>query len=65
MAQMKKPKVKLTGGDGNVFAVIGACVQALKKAGLVAQAKEMTARCFAAWSYNAVLIIVQEYVEVR
>lgn len=28
-----KPKVKLTGKDGNAFAIIGECVKAGKKAG--------------------------------
>lgn len=30
---MDKPKCKLIGGDGNVFAVIGAVSKALKRAG--------------------------------
>lgn len=30
-----KPKVKLTGTDGNVFSIIGAVSKALKRAGMV------------------------------
>jgi len=62
---MKKPKCKLVGQDGNVFNLIGLCSRALRKAGLDAEAKEMTSKCFQAKSYSEALGIMMEYVEVQ
>ena len=59
----KKPRVKLVGIDGNIFAVVGRCKQALEQAGLPDQAKEMTQRVFKATSYDEALGICQEYIE--
>ena len=59
-----KPKVKLTGTDGNVFAIIGKVAGALKKAGLKKEASEFTTKAFASKSYDAVLQLTMEYVEV-
>ena len=58
-----KPRVKLVGTDGNIFAVVGRCKQALEQAGLPDQAKEMTQRVFKATSYDEALAICQEYVD--
>ena len=58
-----KPRVKLVGTDGNIFAVVGRCKQALEQAGLPDQAKEMTQRVFKATSYHEALGICQEYVD--
>jgi hypothetical protein len=60
-----KPKCKLTGTDGNVFAIIGTVSRALKKAGKPEQAKEFTEKAFASPSYDAVLALCFDYVEVR
>jgi hypothetical protein len=60
-----KPICKLVGTDGNVFAVIGKVSSALKKAGQEDQASEFTAKAFQAGSYDEVLQLVMEYVEVR
>jgi len=61
---MPKPKVKLTGTDGNVFAIIGTVSGALKKAGMPAEAKEFTEKAFASHSYDAVLRLAMRYAEV-
>ncbi len=60
---MMKPRCELVGTDGNVFSVIGLAARALRKAGLAAQAEEMSAKVFRAGSYEEALGIVQEYVE--
>jgi hypothetical protein len=59
-----KPKVKLIGADGNVFAVIGAVRRALKNAGQVERAKEFVARAYHAQCYEEVLAMLDEYVDV-
>lgn len=65
MAAQKKPVVQLTGTDGNVFALIGVCAKALRKAGLATEATEMTNRVFKSGSYDAALAIMTEYVDAR
>lgn len=60
---VSKPKAKVVGGDGNVFAVLGTCSQALKKAGQGDKATEMRNRVFEAESYSKALSIMSEYVE--
>ena len=59
----EKPEVQLTGTDGNVFALIGTCSRALKRAGLREQATEMTNRVMSAESYDEALAIMMQYVE--
>lgn len=59
-----KPKVKLTGTDGNVFALIGKCSKALKREGLVTEAKEMSDKCFSADSYHGAIAVMMEYCDV-
>ena len=60
---MKKPKVKVVGKDGNVFAILGACSQSLKRDKQYDKSKEMSERVFACSSYNEALSIMMEYVE--
>lgn len=60
----EKPKVKLSGKDGNVFYLIALCSAALKKNNLHDEAKEMSNRCFSASSYEEALSIMMEYCEV-
>jgi len=60
---MDKPRVKLVGTDGNIFAVVGRCKQALEQAGQSHQAKELIRRAFKAHSYDEALGICQEYIE--
>jgi hypothetical protein len=59
-----KPECQLMGGDGNVFAIIGTVSSSLKQAGLTDKAKEFTGRAFNAGSYDEVLAMTFEYVDV-
>ena len=58
-----RPKMKLIGQDGNIFAIMGRASRLLKNAGQRDKAKEMCNRVMASKSYNAALAIVSEYVE--
>jgi hypothetical protein len=64
MMANKLPKCKLAGTDGNVFAIIGKVRDCLKKAGLNEQAKEFPAKAMACGSYDEVLRLCFEYVNV-
>ena len=59
----QRPKMKLLGEDGNIFAIMGRASRLLKNAGQSDKAKEMCNRVMASKSYNAALAIVSEYVE--
>jgi len=59
-----KPTCKLIGEDGNVFNLIGLTSRTLKAAGQRAEAKEFMERAFACHSYDAVLTLIAEYVEI-
>ena len=61
---MERPTVRFINEDGNVFNVIGCVSGGLKKAGLRKEAQEFTAKAFKCGSYEAVLALVHEYVEV-
>ncbi len=54
----------LVGEDGNVFNVIGPVRAALRGAGQERAAAEFVERAFRCRSYDEVLALVQEYVEV-
>lgn len=60
-----KPACVLIGEDGNVFNIIGRVSKALKKAGLADQAKEFTGKALSSESYDSVLQMATEYVEVE
>lgn len=62
---MSKPVCKLLGTDGNAFALIGKVDTALKKAGLHEQATEFKNKAFNCESYDALLVLIGKYVEVR
>lgn len=64
MPKSKLPKCKLVGTDGNVCVLVGRVFQTLKKAGFPEKAKEMSERAFRCGSYDEVLCMVGEYVEV-
>lgn len=59
-----KPKCKLVGQDGNVFNVIGLVAKSLRKAGQTQQEKEFTRKAFTCKSYDEVLRLAFEYVDV-
>ncbi len=58
-----RPKMKLLGEDGNIFAIMGRASRLLKNAGQSDKAKEMCDRVTASQSYSEALNIVSEYVE--
>lgn len=63
---MKKiPKCKLIGEDGNVFNIIGKVSRTLKDNGLEKEAKEFTEKAFHSTSYDEVLRLCMEYVDVE
>ena len=61
---MSKPKCNLIGVNGNVFVLIGDVKYALKKAGLSKQADEFQDKALNCGSYDEVLRLITEYVEV-
>jgi len=63
--QRPKPRCKLVGKDGNVFNVIGLVRRALIKAGQQDAAKEFVQRAFKARSYDEVLVLCMEFVDVH
>lgn len=60
-----KPKCTLVGIDGNAFAVIGAVKTALKKAGMAVEAVEWQRKAFECDSYDALLQLAMQTVEVE
>jgi hypothetical protein len=60
-----RPTCRLSGTDGNVFAIIAAVRLALWDADLDERAEEFRDRAFNAGSYDDVLRLVTEYVEVE
>ncbi|MFC1582193.1 hypothetical protein ACFL4W_01510 [Planctomycetota bacterium] len=55
---------QLIGTDGNVFSIIGRVRGTLRQAGMTEKAQEFADRAFKAESYDAVLQLCMEYVEV-
>jgi len=64
-SQPRKPPCQLVGTDGNVFAVIGAVGRALRSAGLHDRAAEFQRRAFGAHSYDEVLALCFDFVDVQ
>lgn len=60
---LKRPKMKLLGRDGNVFAILGTASGLLRKAGMNQQANEMRERVLKSGNYYQALHIISEYVE--
>ncbi len=63
-AATSKPKCKLSGTDGNVFALGAKVSQALRKAGQHDKAKEFQGKLFLCHSYDEALQLMMQYVEV-
>ena len=63
--EVKKPKAKLIGANGNVFNLIGIASRSLKRAGQNDKATEMSKRVMSSGSYDEALSIIMEYVEVE
>ena len=62
MDERPKPTCQLTGGDGNIFFILGRVSRTLKENGKVEQAKEVSDRVMASRSYDEALQIIMEYV---
>ena len=60
----KDVKVKLTGEDGNVFLIIGRVSRALKAAGFTEEAETFQQKAMSCDSYDEVLCLCMETVEV-
>ena len=60
-----KPPCRLVGEDGNVFNVIGRVKRALKDAGQPDRAREFVQKAFGSKSYDEVLALCMDYVDVR
>lgn len=60
-----KPECQITGEDGNVFFIIGRVSKALKRDGQPERAKEFVQKATAATSYDEVLRMLFDYVEVN
>lgn len=59
-----KPKVQLSGQDGNVFAIISACIRALRRAKMLDKAEEFREKTRQARSYDEVLVLAMQYCDV-
>ncbi len=62
-AKKIRPKLRLTGHDGNIFSIMGDAKRLLARNGQGWEADEMCKRGFQAGSYNEALGIISEYVE--
>ena len=60
-----KPVCKLTGGDGNVYAIIGSVKACLRHAGQRDKAEEFAGKALHSESYDAVIALAMEYVTVE
>jgi len=58
-----RPRCKLVGGDGNVFAIIAAVKRALRDMGQHEAASDFVQQAFRCKSYDEVLAFLVEYVE--
>lgn len=62
--ETKKPKCKLKGTDGNVFALAARVRAALLKANMDDKADEVQHRLLKCWSYHEALAMFAEYVDI-
>lgn len=63
--EMEKPKCRLTGTDGNVFSIISNVSKALKRAGMRDKVAEFQKKAFSSESYESVIALCSEYVEIE
>lgn len=61
--QVRRPKMRLYGEDGNIFAILGKATRLLRENGQSKQAGEMMDRVCHSDDYNKALRIISEYVE--
>ena len=62
--EIEKPTVKLTGRDGNAFAVMGAVRQALRRAKAPSEVQDAFVKEATSGDYNHLLATAMAYVEV-
>lgn len=65
MIKTNKPTAVLSDTDGNVFAIIGVAVKALKKDGKPELAAEFKSKALSAHDYDSVIQLVMEYCDVE
>jgi len=65
MSKQEKPKCVLVGTDGNVFFIIGKVCKTLKNAKLTDRAAEFQNKALKASSYDEVLQLCFDYVDVQ
>ena len=58
-----RPKMKLVGEDGNIFAILGRASRLLRHSGQADKAEEMYERVTSSHNYYEALNIISEYVE--
>jgi hypothetical protein len=58
---MNKPKIKLSGENGNIFNLLGIAINALENAGQKEQAEELTGKVMNVKSYHEALNCIREY----
>ena len=62
---VEKPKVQLSGTDGNAFFIIGRCTSALEKSHPRDLVEEFQEKALAACSYDEMLQVCMTYCDVR
>ena len=63
LQEIRRPKMRLYGEDGNIFAILGRAARLLRENGQSKQAKEMMDRVCHSDDYYKSLRIISEYVE--
>ncbi len=61
----KKPSVKLLGGDGNAFIIMGTVMKALRKAGADDEYIQQYKKEATGGDYDNLLSVTMDYVEIR
>ena len=62
---MEKPTVRLTGQDGNAFAVMGTVKKALKKAGYPKEEVDKYLEESMSGDYNNLLVVAHKYANIH
>lgn len=62
--EQQKPDCPLLGEDGNIFNLLGLAARTLRESGMEEQASEMMKRATASDSYDEVLCVIGEYVNI-
>ena len=65
MAKLEDVTVQLTGTDGNVFAIVGKVSRSIREAGYKDEAQKYEDAAFSSKSYDEVLILTLETVNVK